>query len=174
MVQTGVVLKTEGGRAVVRIRRGAGCGSCGSSCGMSDESESRVLDVTVLNEIGAKPGDHVELSLGSGELIGISALTYLMPLGFLFVGALLGKPFSGAIGWPEDPDLAAAFFGFVFLIISFTGLWAFMRRKKSTARITPKITKVVPAPEQCSDPEHRSDTHDLGRLNIKLNLPKKD
>lgn len=178
ITQYGIVMETKNGEAVVHVHRSAGCGSCGSSCGHASETESVVMTVTVQNEIGAKTGDNVELSLGSGKLIQMSALTYLMPLAFLFIGAFAGGPFSKTIGWPSDPDLAAAFFGFVFLSLSFFGLWVLMKRKKSAARITPSITKINPKGngtlEQCNIHEQLHGASNLGRLGIKLDLHKED
>lgn len=99
MTVTGVVVKTDCGRAVVRISRQSACGhSCGE-CRLCDVKE---LEATVENSIGAKEGDSVEISSPSLSVLKKAFFLYILPLVGLFALYIIGEemnfpPFASAL-----------------------------------------------------------------------------
>lgn len=148
IVETGTVTKTQNGEAVVLVRRGDSCASCGAGCTCGGGHDDRIMmKVIAHNGPNAQVGDRVEVALSSGKLLTLSLITYILPLVFLFIGAIIGKPIAAALGWTLDAELASAFFGIGFLIASFLGVTLIMRRYRPGGKISPSIIKILPIPE---------------------------
>ena len=64
--EEGLVKETGNGKARVRVQRSSACKSC-SSRDHCEINSSRDVTVDVINEIGAKEGDWVELSVPAGS-----------------------------------------------------------------------------------------------------------
>ncbi len=143
ITESGIVLQNLDATALVKVRRGEACESCGAGCACAGETETRIMQVTAQNPLGAKEGDHVELAITTGTLLSLSAITYLVPIVFLFLGALLGKPMATGLGWSMDGELASALFGFIFLVISFLVIAFIMRRQRPGGKISPIIVKIL-------------------------------
>lgn len=153
LTESGTVIENQNEHSVVRVRRGEACGSCSVGCTCADDQSPQIMNVVAQNLIGAKVGDRVELALGTGTLLSLSAMTYLVPLLFLFAGALSGHRIAVAIGWSIDADLAAAAFGFAFLVVSFLGVALLLRRQKPGGAISPMIVKILPPIDVVLDPK---------------------
>lgn len=91
-----------GGFAQVAVAResacGGSCGSCGG-CGTKPSIQARAL-----NPLGAVPGDLVEVSTRSRQILGTAVLVYLLPIVFFFAGYAL----SAALGLPESASIATS------------------------------------------------------------------
>lgn len=88
-------------------------GACGHNCGECGGCASgQMPTVTALadNAIGAAQGDVVTVETASGQLLGIMAFVYLLPMVFLILGYALGM----ALGWGEVGAIAAG--GVCFLV----------------------------------------------------------
>ena len=98
MQQLALVEKLNGDHtALVSVRRASACGHDCASCGACGETP--VLSVTAQNPLGAGVGDLVRLETSSGGILGLTALTYLLPLLAFFLGYGLGTLFfSGEAG----------------------------------------------------------------------------
>lgn len=96
--QLALVEKLNGDRtAQVSVRRVSACGHDCASCGACGAAPT--LSVTAQNPLGARVGDLVRLETGSGRILGLTALTYLLPLLAFFLGYGLGALlFSGETG----------------------------------------------------------------------------
>lgn len=142
ITENGVVLQNHDETALVRVQRGEACESCGVGCACASESQPQIMHVTAQNPLGAKEGDRVELAIATGTLLSLSALTYLVPLVFLFIGALIGKPVARAVGWSVEGELASALMGFFLFVIGFLGIAFLLRQQKPGGKISPIIVKI--------------------------------
>lgn len=103
MIETrALVLRVDGGCAMVATDRTAGCGHCESVKGCASGMPSRLFcfksrPLTVLNPVGAEPGERVVIGIQDGVLLKSSIAAYLMPLALLLFGALAGA------FWVQNP-----------------------------------------------------------------------
>ncbi len=88
MVGEGIVVRTAGQTAVVKIRKSS---ACGQDCGHCRACDNPVYEVEAVNCAGAAAGDRVLLELPSKTVLGTAFLLYLLPVLLLFL-ALLALP----------------------------------------------------------------------------------
>lgn len=118
IVEEVVVAHIEVGRVWVEKTRNSACGSCGQSCltaSVADYVGKARTRFAVNSPIELRVGDHVVIGIPEDALVKGTLGVYLIPLGGLFAGSMLGK----TIGVPLfciSPDLAAAFGGIIGLI----------------------------------------------------------
>lgn len=140
-----IVVRLEGKEAVVEAVHGGGCGACaGGSC--SSGSMSKMLCVKprqfrVLNEIGARIGDEVEVSVAEGALLRSALTLYALPMALLFVGAVVGSSWAGASGHDAGAAAGAA----AGLLLGFVLARIITLRQGGRAASSPVITRCVGA-----------------------------
>lgn len=84
-----VVVRVENDLAYIEVRDDvSACGSCGDK-GHCGKSQAGPRHYAVRNTVGAAAGDIVVVSVPEGAVLRAAALSYLMPLLFLFAGALV-------------------------------------------------------------------------------------
>ncbi len=93
MQQIGIVEQKNGNLAQVRIARPSACGENCASCKGGCTPTERV--VTAEDRAGAKEGDKVILSMGSGRVLLAAFLVYILPLFFLVGGYLAAARLTG-------------------------------------------------------------------------------
>ncbi len=94
MVGNGIVVKTDGKRAIVRIRKSS---ACGHDCGECRVCNNPEFETEVINEIGAKVGDRVAIGAPTTEVLFSAFLVYMLPvLGVLVIGIILSSVFENA------------------------------------------------------------------------------
>ncbi len=111
------------GTARVLCKRESACGGNCAQCGGCGDGQ-KMMEVTALNPIGARPGDRVILETATGEVLALVALVYLIPIVLLIAGYCAFGLWAGLLG------LALGFAGAVVL----DRIRA--RRKKNTFTIT--------------------------------------
>jgi len=153
----GLVIGNENdGRARIIIDRKGACGGChttGSGCRSCLSSAK--MESLVLNPVGARSGDVVQVSLKSGNLLVGAALLYVMPVLALLGGALIGSAESSVVGW--DGTSATVLGGGAGLAIGFGLVMGLDRCSWVRRRLAPRITAVLvsetassaPAPNSC-------------------------
>jgi sigma-E factor negative regulatory protein RseC len=88
MTQIATVTDVPGkGLAHVRVDRQTACGHDCENCGGCG-AEGGSLTVLAQTQVPVQPGDVVELYSG-GQVLGIAALVYLLPVALFFLGVLL-------------------------------------------------------------------------------------
>lgn len=108
MIEIGEVIDTGDGRARVRLPRKDSCRSCGL-CLFGGEGRGMILEAE--NEIGAAPGDRVEVEVPRRDPLAAALLLFGLPLGAMLAGAGAGYLLAG--------DGAAVLLGAILLAAAF-------------------------------------------------------
>lgn len=91
-----IVLEVKGEEASVQPVGNSGCGHCNTEGGCGSGSLSKLFcsskprQFTVLNQLGAKVGDEVQVSLQDGLLLRGAMKMYVVPLLLLLAGGMAG------------------------------------------------------------------------------------
>ncbi|MBF0142545.1 MAG: SoxR reducing system RseC family protein [Magnetococcales bacterium] len=121
--ENGWVISVDGDHALVGSQPKAACGGChsASSCSaLSFGAGNRLIEVKVLNTVGARAGDRVILEVEESRFLRASLLVYGIPLVALVVGALLVASLAGFLGVEsEAAEGVGAVAGLVFAFSSF-------------------------------------------------------
>jgi len=84
-----VVVRIQGDLAYIEVKDAvSACGSCGDK-GHCGKAQTGPRHYALRNTVGAGVGDIVVVSVPEGAVLRAAALSYLMPLLFLFAGALV-------------------------------------------------------------------------------------
>lgn len=138
MKEIGKITDIKDKVATVMIQRSSSCGSC-NACGMGKNQDEMLL--TVSNDLGANPGDWVELDLQSVSVLKASAIVYLIPLLALILGVAggyaLSKQFAG------DSELYGALGGILLTILSFIGIRAMDPIFNKKGEYSPKMVSII-------------------------------
>ncbi len=88
-IEEGLVLEASGRKALVRIQQSSACATCGSrdSCDISSDDNTTI---ELSNDLKAKIGDRVQISLPESSLLKLSLLVYMLPVIALVAGACVG------------------------------------------------------------------------------------
>lgn len=103
--------------ALVQSSQGGGCGQCsGKGCGASKLSQlfcNKPRQFRVENQIRARVGDEVMISVAEGAVLRSIGLVYLMPLVLLFVCAALAGSLAVQAEQRDGYAALGALFGLV-------------------------------------------------------------
>lgn len=146
MEQTGYIIEASGSFAKFKMERESACAKCGKCFG-ADSSESQELVVDVINEIGAKAGDFVEVSMEQANVMKALGIVYGFPLLALIIGSvgsyyLLSNFVSGSMLEVYSFIIGLVFTGISYLIISFKD-----SSFKDSKKYMPVITNIVVSSE---------------------------
>jgi sigma-E factor negative regulatory protein RseC len=99
------------------------------------------MEVEVANDIGAKEGDRIVLTLETGSMLKALFLLYIFPILVMLAGAVVGMKAAAAI----DVNASAAS-----VVVAFSALFAavlFVRKKANQlaqrAGYRPRITRIL-------------------------------
>ncbi len=81
MTGEGIVIKTKGNTATVKIKRSS---ACGHDCGECNLCKNPDIEVEILNPIGAVVGDRVKIGTDTAKVLKSAFLLYMLPV----IGAL--------------------------------------------------------------------------------------
>lgn len=139
---TGFVIRTlPGSRAHVVADKQGGCGSCSSAKSCHTAHVPNKLTTTVLNRIGAEPGDMVAIDVSSGRLLGGLAVIYLLPVFGLLIGAVIGTNVKDIVSLTETGS--ALLFGGSGLAIGFGLVVTISKLLAANDAFTPVISRVI-------------------------------
>lgn len=116
MTEYGLIVKIEDRTAFVRFKRNSACGNC-KACGMLSTQNEIIVEVP--NDIGARVGEYVEVSIVMKKAIKASAIAYLFPLIMLFAGMLFGWLLTAVWHIFENRDVLMAICALIFVVLSF-------------------------------------------------------
>ena len=139
ITEQGIVEKAWDRKAIVRVQKSSACAQCSSrdSCNIPD----RVVELEVSNDLQAKVGDHVEISVPEGAIVKLSMLVYLLPIIALMIGAFAGGLLAEAFRINSTP--ASVFGGVLLMVITFYGLRRLERAKNLGNKYQPRMTRIV-------------------------------
>ena len=123
-IEQGIVVGMGNGgnqTAWVETVRSSACESCASkeSCNAGSGKQK----VEAVNEIGARVGDRIHLSISSGALLKATFLLYMFPILCMLAGAFAGNAMAGAF------DASSSLTSMAGALISFTGALLLVRAK---------------------------------------------
>ena len=116
MTEYGLVVKIEDQTAFVRFKRNSACGNC-KACGMLSAQNEIIVEVP--NDISARVGEYVQVSIVMKKAIKASAIAYLFPLIMLGAGALFGWLLTSVWHIFENRDVLMAICALIFVVLSF-------------------------------------------------------
>jgi sigma-E factor negative regulatory protein RseC len=134
------VLKSK--KAVVTVGRGDACGACAAKGACQTlGGPSKILEVEVDNQLGANPGDVVQLTMQESAVIKASAILYLVPALGLIFGASAGYVIAQKLEYQSDPlSILGAFTGMgLGLLLSYL----LGKRAAKLNTITPLLTRII-------------------------------
>ena len=82
MTGEGIVIRTNGKDAIVKIKRSS---ACGHDCGECNLCKNPDIEVKILNTIGAGVGDRVKIGTDTSKVLKDAFLLYMLPIIGAFV-----------------------------------------------------------------------------------------
>lgn len=107
MVRSGEVVEKKGELVTVVFERPEACTNCNGCL------SKQCINVELPGQ--AEIGDSVEVSLPDHNVIGASAIAYLIPLAMMLAGLFLGSMLHAALGISMNPDVFTVLCGGVLL-----------------------------------------------------------
>ncbi|MBR5479625.1 MAG: SoxR reducing system RseC family protein [Clostridia bacterium] len=109
MRQTGKIIAIlQNGKAQVSIKRASACGHDCTSCGACG-AQAKPIVTEVVNNVGAKVGDSVEIESKTSRILGLACVVYMIPLVLFFAFYFL----ANEIFKTEGASIVCALFGLV-------------------------------------------------------------
>ena len=135
-----ISIKEDGMVQVATERKGA-CGGCNPAHNCQSCLTNSKMVAAVLNNVGAKKGDLVDISLDSDVVLKGAAVLYLIPVAGLMGGALIGLELNETLAISESAATIA--FGFAGLCLGFLIAAFISRWMSANNRLTPKISRII-------------------------------
>ena len=133
MIEKGEVIKVDKKNVVVSFERKTECDKCGMCAFGKDDMK---VKVTLKNNVNAKIGDIVEVSMGDKFVLASAFIVYLIPIAL--IGIFIG--IAVACNLSEVLQMVLALTGFVLGFIISAVIDKKIKNKKG---FSPKITKIV-------------------------------
>ncbi len=159
---TAIVIRTQtGGKADVVASKQGDCGSCSAAHSCHTSTAAKKMTTTVINPVGAEPGDAVAIAVSTGQLLKGMALIYLLPVMGLLMGAIFGANIKASMSMTETGS--ALLFGGIGLVLGFGGVIILSKLLAANDAYTPVISRIIrkgaveaaigsqsqPVPESC-------------------------
>lgn len=143
MNQQGFIMEIVDDRtAKLKMQRHSACAACGK-CATADSSESKEILVEVDNTIGAKVGDHVEVSMDNMNVLKAAAMAYIIPLVALLVGTIGTFYILGAIGITSGVEAISGLVGICLTVICYLYLKKNDKKFRDSREFIPVITRIL-------------------------------
>jgi len=139
--EEGVVIKISAGAAWVKTSKSSACKACSARASCHSSGGGEEMEVEVINEVGARVGDRIVLSLATGSFLKATFLLYIFPILLLIAGAIIGQETASYFGVNPSGLAAAAGFALFFAALLLVKIKANQLAKKNEYR--PKIIKIL-------------------------------
>ncbi len=136
---SGTVVELNGDHAYVHIGRNTACESCGA-CHFDENTMN--LKVTAVNQVHAKVGDRVELSLDNVNYFKASIYLYGMPLLAMLIGIFAGLLIFPKIGL-QNSDVYAILLGTILLTLTYILIKANSEKFEKNTKYMSVITSIM-------------------------------
>src|SRR5512137_2753358 len=138
--ETGRVLSTQPGKAVVRIPRSKECEGC-HGCSMIDPEHGMVAEVE--DRLGASPGDEVRIETRGVEgKVKAALLLFGFPIAMLLAGAIGSQPLFRRLGIGAAAEGLGVLCGLVLMSAAFALLY-YARKRKGTQAVRSRIVEIL-------------------------------
>lgn len=124
-----IIIHLDGAEAIVEARQGGGCGQCDSANGCAGGKVSKLFcsqprQFRVRNDISARIGEEVQVSVADGVLLRSAVIMYMLPLLLLLAGGGLGSYWATDVASRDGYAAVGALLGLVagFLLIKFASV----------------------------------------------------
>jgi sigma-E factor negative regulatory protein RseC len=140
VTEKGIVSELSNHKAQVRIHKSSACASCEArhACHIHDTKE---MLVDVNNDLQAKVGDLVEISVSTRSFLRTVLLVYFLPVVALIFGAYAGDAWAGSLHLP--PTLASVLGGGLAMAFSFVILRRIDRTAQCRSEFSPRMTRIL-------------------------------
>lgn len=127
-------------KALVNVQKSSHCSTCQSrgSCHVMDGRDTLI---EVDNDLHAKVGDRVEITVPTTTLLKLSILVYFVPILALLVGAYLGAAWASS--FQLEATLASVLGGALAMGATFYGLKRLDRRLRGKPEFTPRMRRIL-------------------------------
>lgn len=130
----GIVIDTTGNMAKVKLTRHGEC----NNCGMCPGENYLVLDVN--NELGAKPGQHVNIEVQETNMLKAAFIVYMIPLVLTLLGYILGVRLASVFVLPvKEFGTGTALAAFVIAVFY---IKVYDKATNSNRKMQPVITNI--------------------------------
>ena len=138
--ETGRVLSTQPGKAVVRIPRSKECQGC-HGCSMMDPEQGMVAEVE--DRLGASPGDQVRVETRGVEgKVKAALLLFGFPMAMLLAGAIASQPLFRALGLTRAAEGLGVLAGLALMAGAFALVY-YARKRKGGQPLRSRIVAVL-------------------------------
>lgn len=143
--EEGIVVKVEEGYAFIHTERGTSCDGCSakSSCHSMSDTNSGIMEMRAINDMGAKVGDRVKVAIDSVIFLKSSFLVYVLPLIVMITGGIIGESYAKNNMPGADADLVAGAVGISCLIISFLLIRLWSKSLEKKREYQPQIIRII-------------------------------
>ena len=138
--EQGIIEGISGIKAEVRIQKSGACSRCSSRGACRSLSDSEML-IEVNNNLRAKEGDRVEITVPTRYLLKLSLLVYVLPIITLIIGAYLGREWAQY--FQIHPHLASLFGGALAVGLTFYALKWVDRAAQGKSEYLPQMTRIL-------------------------------
>jgi sigma-E factor negative regulatory protein RseC len=138
--EQGIIQEIKRHKAIVRIQQTSACAHCQSraSCDVS----KRDMLIEVSNDLLAKEGDWVEISVPEGTVLKLSLFIYIMPIMALLLGAFLGAAVAPLL--QLNSTVTSILGGGCCLGIAYFVLRKLNKKAESSKRYFPQMIRILP------------------------------
>ena len=127
--------------AKMRMQRHSACASCGKCAKLTSESQDLVVEVD--NQIGAKVGDYVEVSMESVKVMKATMLAYILPLVFLIAGTAICFFVLNKIEFKGPIELLSGLSGLLFTFLSYLYLRKNDKKYRESRDYIPVVVRII-------------------------------
>ena len=141
--EVGVVVRIEGELAIVKTKRSSMCDGCHSGGFCKTLGGGSDMEVAAKNEVGAKVGDEVKVTVASKTFLKASFLVYMVPVTALILGALLGTKVGSTLSPEANSDLFPVIFGLMLFLLSFVLMKLWAKGIKGGGQYCPVVSEIL-------------------------------
>lgn len=139
--EEGIVTETFNGMAWVKTTRSGACKHCSAKDSCTTQGSGESMLIKVENQVAARIGDRVVLTLKTASLLKAAFLIYIFPILAMLVGAIIGSYVAGRID--ADVSVVAAIFGGSAFVAAILFMKYQGNRLGRRPDYTPKILRVI-------------------------------
>ncbi len=134
--EEGIITRTEGNTAWVKVRRSSMCECCKSKESCNTLTDENIMEAEVYNPLKGTVNDRVEFMISTSSLLKITGLLYMVPVIFLLIGAITGYIFF------SPPEFYALILGLFSFFLSYFIIRLISNKIVLKRKFTPEIIKV--------------------------------